>query len=142
MELRQAVKQNNKTQIFFRKKIIGKREWKLELFRKFKIAMQKMKKFGLSFEDVISSNIISQTSFHSPCSYAFIQYVKRDKKDPALDLLSTHRRLIFEYDNVWQNAYHIASKRDYTHLLYELIHYKGDIDAYDMTGRSPLMWAI
>ena len=101
-----------------------------------------MKKFGLKFEDVIMSNIIAQTSFFSPSSYTFIQYIKRDKKDPALDLLSTQRRLIFEYDNVWQNCYHISAKRGYVHLLYELLHYKGDIDAFDMSGRSPLMWAL
>jgi lipopolysaccharide/colanic/teichoic acid biosynthesis glycosyltransferase len=59
MELRSAVKNNSKTNIFFRRKVLGKREWKVELFRKFKTAMQKMKKFGLSFEDVISSNIIA-----------------------------------------------------------------------------------
>ena len=28
------------------------------------------------------------------------------------------------------------------HLLYELLHYKGDVDALDMTGRSPLVWAL
>lgn len=137
-----AVKNNQKTNIFFRKTILGKMERKQELFNKFRIAMYKMKKFGLSFEDVITSNIIAQTSFYSPSSYAFIQYIKRNKQETALDLLNTHRRLIFEYDNVWQNAYHIAAKRGYVTLLYELIHYKGDIDAYDMTGRSPVMWAL
>lgn len=101
-----------------------------------------MKKFCLTFEDVINSNIISQTSFFSPSSYTYIKNIKRNKKDLVVDLLNNHRRLIFEYDNLWQNAYHITAKRGYTHLLYELLHYKGDIDAYDMTGRTPLIWAL
>ena len=101
-----------------------------------------MKKFGLTFEDVMTSNIVANTSFFSPSSYAFLQYVKRERADPVLDLLNHQRRLIFEYDNVWQNAYHVAAKRGYVTLLYELLYYKGDIDTYDMTGRSPLMWAL
>lgn len=57
-------------------------------------------------------------------------------------MLDHQRRLIFEYNKVWQNAYHIAAKRSYVNLLYELLHYKGDIDAIDLTGRSALMWAM
>lgn len=142
MELRNAVKANYKSNIDYRRKVISKNQWKKEFFSKFISAIRKMKKFGLTFEDVMTSNIVANTSFFSPSSYAFLQYVKRERIDPTLDLLNHHRRLIFEYDNVWQNAYHIAAKRGYVNLLYELLYYKGDIDAYDMTGRTPLMWAL
>ena len=79
---------------------MNKSEWKTILINKLKLAIRKMHRFQIKFEDVMDSNVVANKPFYGPNSYAFIQAVKRNKHALVIGMLDNGRRLIFEYDNV------------------------------------------
>ena len=103
---------------------------------------KKMKKYDLTLDDALQKNIIPSESFQGEGSYKFIKHIKNGDFSKSMEFLKKNKRLIFEYDLVWQNCYHIAAKRGNSKLLYYLIKFRGDVDAKDLTGRTPLMWAV
>lgn len=104
-DLRRAVKENAKSNVDLRKKVMNKSEWKNELIEKMKLAIRKMQRFGINLEDVMGSNIVANRPFYSENSYSFIQAVKRDKANLVIGMLDNGRRLIFEYDTVKKYFY-------------------------------------
>lgn len=124
------------------KKIGTKLQRRMNLLEKFKRLMKKMIRFGISYEQATKKKIISNEPYSHNNSYTFLQLIKREKINLSLRLLLTNRFLIFQIDNVLQNGYHLAAKRNFHSLLYHLIYFRGDIDAVDVAGKTPLAWAV
>lgn len=118
-------------------------------YQKFKYLSQcvlsvvsKMKQYDLTLDEALYGNIIPQKPFQDNKSRSFFKAITNKDLASLIKLLGKSKRLVLEFNEVWQNGYHIATKRGLDFVLYLLLQFNGNFDSRDMTGRTPLMWAI
>jgi len=104
--------------------------------------VKKIKRFHISKEVLFNRVIVPRRPFFALSSSEFLKACLNDNVDKVRLFLDSDRFLIFEYTKSWQNSYHLAAKRNNHVTLYYLIKQKGDLEMRDITGRTPLHWAV
>ena len=99
--------------------------------------------WNLTPQDLFDRQIVPNEHATSPNALAFLKFARDSNNKEAMSLLKNDRYLIFEYNHLGQNLYHLCAKRDNPSLLTDSTHVcKGNIDSKDITGRTPLKWAL
>ena len=99
--------------------------------------------WNLSSKDLFDRQIVPKEHATSPNAVAFLKFARDEENEKAVYLLKRDRSLIFEYNHIGHNVYHICAKRNNHALLREISALcRGPIDMQDMSDRTALRWAF